>query len=77
MKTGVIHSARRLGYDDKLYTPTPEDKQYATFGKYIKLAEELKNKDAISHGKYEEILLNGFRGDILYGSDLNEEDVYD
>ena len=42
-----------------------------------KLAEELKNKDAISHGKYEEILLNGFRGDILYGSDLNEEDVYD
>lgn len=57
MKTGIIALARRLGYDDKLYTPTPKDKQYATFGKYIKLAEELKNKDAISQGKYEELLL--------------------
>ena len=74
---GIILSARRLGYDDELYTPTPEDKQYATFGKYIKLAEELKNKDAISQGKYEEILLNGFRSDIIYGSNLNKEEVYD
>ena len=77
MKSGIILSARRLGYDDELYTPTPEDKQYATFGKYIKLAEELKNKDAISQGKYEEILLNGFRSNIIYGSNLNKEEVYD
>ncbi|MEA3423987.1 MAG: ImmA/IrrE family metallo-endopeptidase [Bacillota bacterium] len=77
MKTGIISSARRLGYDDELYTPTPEDKQYATFGKYIKLAEELKDKDAISQGKYEEILLNGFRSDIVYGFDLDEEELYD
>lgn len=77
MKTGIIVSARKLGYDDELYTPTPEDKQYATFGKYIKLAEKLKNNDAISNGKYEEILLNGFRSDIVYGFDLDEEEVYD
>lgn len=77
MKSGIIASARRLGYDDKLYTPTPEDKQYATFGKYIKLAEELKNKDRISQGKYEEILLNGFRSDIVYGSELDEDELYD
>lgn len=77
MKSGIITSAKRLGYDDQLYTPTPEDKQYATFGKYIKLAEELKDKDAISQGKYEEILLNGFRSDIVYGFDLEEEEVYD
>lgn len=77
MKTGIIALAKRLGYDDELYIPTPENKQYATFGKYIKLAEELKNKDAISLGKYEEILLNGFRSDIVYGSNLDEEEVYD
>ena len=77
MKTGIIASARRLGYDDKLYTPTPEDKQYATFGKYIKLAEKLNNKDAISQGKYEELLLNGFRSDIVYGSNLDGEEIYD
>jgi len=77
MKSEIITSAKRLGYDDKLYTPTPEDKQYATFGKYIKLAEELKNKDAISQAKYEELLLNGFRSDIVYGSNLEEEEVYD
>lgn len=77
MKVGIISSARRLGYDDTLYTPTPENKQYGTFGKYIKLAENLKNKDKISHGKYEEILLNAFRSDIIYGFDLDEEELYD
>lgn len=77
MKKGIIVSARRLGYDDRLYTPTPEDQQYATFGKYIKLVEELKNKDLISQGKYEELLLNGFRSDIVYGLDSDEEEIYD
>lgn len=77
MKSRIIASAKRLGYDDTLYTPTPEDKQYATFGKYIKLAEKLKKQDVISHGRYEELLLNGFRGDIVYGLDAEEEEVYD
>jgi len=77
MKSGIIASAKRLGYDDTLYTPTSEDKQYATFGKYIKLAEKLKNQDVISHGKYEELLLNGFRSDIVYGLGAEEEEVYD
>lgn len=77
MKSGIISSAKKLGYDDTLYTPTPEDKQYATFGKYIKLVEKLKKQDAISHGKYEELLLNAFRGDIVYGLDAEEEEVYD
>jgi len=77
MKTGIIVSARKLGYDDKLYTPTPEDKQYATFGKYIRLAEELKARELVSTGKYEELLLNGFRADIVYGFDTEEEERYD
>jgi Zn-dependent peptidase ImmA (M78 family) len=67
MKSGIMLSAIKLGFDDKMYLPTPENKQYFTFGKYIKLAEELKEKGLISNGKYEEVLLDGFRGDIVYG----------
>jgi Zn-dependent peptidase ImmA (M78 family) len=77
MKTGIISSAMKLGFDDKLYRPTPEDKQYITLGKYIKLAEELKERDLISNGKYEELLLNGFRGDMVYGLNTVGEESYD
>ena len=77
MKTGIIASAKKLGYDEKLYKPTPEEKQYATLGKYIRLAEKLKTKELISTGKYEELLLNGFRADIVYGLDTEEEEKYD
>lgn len=77
MKTGIISSARRLGYDDELYTPTQENKQYATFGRYIRLAEELRSKELVSTGKYEELMLNGFRADIVYGFAMEEEEKYD
>lgn len=77
MKTGIIASAIKLGYDDKLYKSTPQEKQYATFGKYIKLAEELKTKELVSTGKYEELLLDGFRADIVYGFNTQEEENYD
>ncbi|MCD8501305.1 MAG: hypothetical protein LRY71_05995 [Bacillaceae bacterium] len=77
MKTGIIASALKLGFDDKLYRPTPEDKQYITLGKYVKLAEDLKERDLISNGKYEEILLSGFRGDIVYGLNTDGEEYYD
>ena len=77
MKTGIIASAIKIGYDDKLYKPTPEEKQYATFGKYIKLAEELKTKELVSTGKYEELLLDGFRADIIYGFNTQEKENYD
>lgn len=77
MKKGIIASALKLGFDDKLYRPTPEDKQYITLGKYVKLAEDLKERDLISNGKYEEILLSGFRGDIVYGLNTDGEEYYD
>lgn len=73
MKNGIIVSAVKLGFDDKLYLPTPQEKQYNTLGRYIKLAEELKEKDMISKGKYEELLLNAFRSDIVYGLNVEEE----
>jgi len=55
---GVIRSATILGYDDKLYKPTPVDRQYFTVGKYIEKVEQLKKKDLISNGKYEELLMD-------------------
>jgi len=68
MKKGVISSALRLGFDSKLYLPSPKDEQYTTYGKYIELVEMLEDRELVSRGKYEEILLDGFRGDIVYGS---------
>ena len=71
LKTNVIQSARKLGFDDRLYIPTPSDKQYLTTGSYIELVEKLKEKDVISRGKYEELLLDAYRSDIVYN--LNVE----
>ena len=77
MKTGIIRSALRLGYDDRLYVPASKDRLYFTFGKYIKMAEELKEKEIVSTGKYEELLLSAFRGDIVFGLVAEGEDSYD
>ena len=77
MKTGIISYALKLGFDNKLYLPTPDEKQYITFGKYINLVEKLKDRELISTGKYEELLLDGFRGDIVYGIGAQEEEQYD
>lgn len=77
MKTGIILSAIKAGFDDKLYLPAPHGKQYNTLGKYIKLAGELKDRNLVSNGKYEELLLNAFRSDIVYGPDVEGEENYD
>ncbi|HHW74305.1 MAG TPA: hypothetical protein GX744_03505 [Firmicutes bacterium] len=77
MKRGVIASALRLGFDSKLYLPSPKEKQYITFGKYINLIEQLKDRELVSRGKYEELLLDGFRGDIVYGLGVQKEEQYD
>jgi Zn-dependent peptidase ImmA (M78 family) len=77
MKTGIIKSAQKLGFDLNLYLPSPQNKQYYTLGRYIQSAEELRGKKMISNGKYEELLLNAFRADIVYGLDSQGEEFYD
>jgi Zn-dependent peptidase ImmA (M78 family) len=77
MKTNIILSARRLGFDDKLYRPTEEKKAYYTLGEYISKAETIKEKHLISEGKYEELLLDAFRSDIVFGDDIDGEEQYD
>ena len=70
--SGVITMARYLGYDDKLYKQTPVNFQKRTYGYYLKQVEELRQKDLVSSGKIDELLLDAFRDDIAFG--LNEED---
>jgi hypothetical protein len=44
-----------------------------TYGRYIKRAEELLERRLISEGKYEELLLEAFRADLVYGLDERGE----
>lgn len=77
LRSNVIRQAVRLGYDDKLYKASTKEKEYFSTGQYIRDVDELKNRELISTGKYEELLLDAFRADIVY--DLGEEgkELYD
>ena len=70
--SGVITAAKYLGYDDRLYKPTPVELQSKTYGYYLKQVEELRQKDLVSSGKIDELLLDAFRDDIAFG--LDEDD---
>ncbi|MBU3112664.1 ImmA/IrrE family metallo-endopeptidase [Clostridium lacusfryxellense] len=77
LKVSVSQKAMRLGYDDKLYKSSEEAKKYFSIGEYVQKVEELKERDLISYGKYEELLLDAFRADIVYnqgseGVELND-----
>ena len=74
METGVMGLAARLGYDTSLYRPAPEEKERMVLGCYLALSEKLLEEECISHGKYEELLLDAFRDDIVFG-DLGEEGI--
>ena len=73
MRSNIISYASSLGYDDTLYRPLPEDRAKMTYGRYIKRAEELKDRELISNGKYEELLLEAFRADLVYGFEERSE----
>ncbi len=66
---GVISAARNLGYSDKLYKPAPVELQKKTYGYYLKQVVELRRKDLVSPGKIDELLLDAFRDDIVFGED--------
>ena len=70
----VIRKAKLLGFDDKLYVPT---KCETTLGNYIQQVTKLNEKDMISSGKYEELLLDAFRSDIVYGEDEDYLEIND
>lgn len=77
LRHDIIISARRLGFSNELYVPTPEDRQYFSSGSYIGLAERLMGSDVISNGKYDELLLDAYRADIVYNLEAEGQETYD
>lgn len=77
MQTGIIARAARLGFDVSLYKPSPEDKKIRVLGHYICEAETLYQSNIISAGKYEELLLDAFRDDIVFGAETEGGDFVD
>lgn len=73
MEVNIIEIAAKLGYDITLYYPSPENKKSIVFGNYIVSSEKLLKKEIISQGKYESLLLDAFRDDIVYGIDKDGE----
>lgn len=69
----VSREAAKLGYGKELYCPAPENKKYFTTGEYIRKIERIANRDLISNGKKEELLLDAFRADIVFN--LEDEGV--
>ena len=65
--------ARSLGYSTVLYCPNPEEKQYGTYGFHIDQISEAYGKKLISDGKYEELLLDAFRADLVFSE---KEELY-
>ena len=66
LQMSPIKLASSLGYSTELFLPT---KKNTTMGRYISLAKELLDKDKISINKYESLLLDGNRQDLLDGDD--------
>ena len=77
-KTITISSlAARLGYGKELYFSTDKSKQYFTTGEYIRKVEMMAEKNMISNGKREELLLDAHRADIVYNFDEEETNLND
>lgn len=77
MQVNIINRAARLGYDNSLYKPSEENKKIKVLGHYVTQVEKLLEDDIISNGKYEELLLDAFRDDIVYGNETDGGDIVD
>ena len=73
----VRSQAESLGYSSDLYRASPEGRKYMTYGNYISQAEQVLEKGLVSEGKYEELLLDAFRSDLVYGDEEEGGDVID
>ncbi|MDL2246832.1 ImmA/IrrE family metallo-endopeptidase [Methanobrevibacter sp. OttesenSCG-928-K11] len=71
----IKKKASKLGFSTELYDPSPKSKKYFSLGNYIRLTEEAFDKNKISIGKKDEMLLDVFRSDIVYN--LNEDDFFE
>ena len=77
LSEAVQRKATEMGFSANLYKPSPESKQYMTYGNYIGQAEQVLSKGLVSDGKYEQLLLDAFRADLVYGDEEEGGDVID
>lgn len=73
----ISREAALLGYGKELYQSAAESKRYFTTGEYVRKIEKLANEGVISNGKKEELLLDGYRADIVYNLDEEEGSLND
>lgn len=73
LNISVRKQAEEMGYSSDLYHPSPEQNQYRTYGYYIDQVVRLLDRGIISQGKYEELLLDAFRDDLVYGTEEGGE----
>lgn len=74
LKDGVTREARRLGYDTALYRIVDKkDADRKVLGHYVQMADKLFERHKISSGKYSELMLAGFRSDIIYGDEEDDQ----
>ncbi len=76
-KRNVTKTAAANGYDTALYKPSRPEKSHKTYGYYIKQTQDLLSNEIISDGKYEQLLMEAFRADLVYGSETEEEELDD
>ena len=62
----ISHEARIRRFNDDLYYPSPEDRKYFSLGNYVKSVGKAYSSNKISVGKKDELLLDGFRGDLTF-----------
>ena len=62
----ISHEARIRGFNDELYYPSQDNRKYFSLGKYVKSVAEAYSSKRISAGKKDELLLDGFRGDLTF-----------
>ncbi len=76
LEENVKEIAEKMGFNTDLYCALTKEKQYGTFGYYIERVNLLLQNKIISNGKYEELLLEAYRDDLVYGvnesGDLND-----
>lgn len=65
----ITDEAKKRGFSDELYVK--RNGNYFVLGKYVKMIDDLDKQDLISESKKRELLLDGYRGDLVFY--LNEE----
>ena len=62
---GITYEAKKRGFDEELYRPYFNGKKYYALGSFIRKTEMAYAEGKINKSKKKNLLLDGFRGDII------------